>query len=183
MTEGNYEQGLIRDIYEVATRDPLTCLPGRKYMEACLEEEMEVFRRTGRPFAVFFADVNDFHAINNTYGHETGDAILHQFGLTLRKFGRKTDKFCRWGGDEFVGLLQLRSPKDIKGAARRFMQLADGSEVTVNGQKVSCQTSFGITVVREGDDIKSLVARADTYMYQAKKRTDVRIFTDFDAKT
>ena len=63
------------------------------------------------------------------------------------------------------------------------MQLADGSEVTVNGQKVSCQTSIGITVVREGDDIKSLVARADTYMYQAKKRTDVRIFTDFDAKT
>ena len=124
LTDANYDQGLIKAIYETATRDPLTCLPGRKFMEVCLDEAMEIYRRTGQPFAVLFADVNNFHDINNTYGHAVGDDLLRAFGIALRKYGRKADKFCRWGGDEFVGLLHLRHPEDIDGAAKRFCFLS-----------------------------------------------------------
>ena len=180
LTDANYDQGLIKAIYETATRDPLTCLPGRKFMEVCLDEAMEIYRRTGQPFAVLFADVNNFHDINNTYGHAAGDDLLRAFGLALRKYGRKADKFCRWGGDEFVGLLHLRHPEDIKGAAKRFLKIAHNCEVTEDGKTISCRAAIGITVVRDDDTIKSIVSRADHYMYLAKKRKEDQIVTDVD---
>ena len=180
LTEENYDQKLVKAIYETATQDPLTCLPGRKFMEVCLDEAMEIYRRTGQPFAVLFADVNNFHDINNTYGHTDGDSHLRAFGVALRKYGRKADTFCRWGGDEFVGLLHLRQPEDIRGAARRLLKVANSCEATENGKTITCRAAIGITVVREDDTIKSLVSRADLYMYLAKKRNEDQIVTDFD---
>lgn len=97
-----------------------------------------------------------------------------------RKDGRKADKFCRWGGDEFVGLLHLRHPEDIEGAAKRFLKIAHNCEVTEDRKTVSCRASIGITVVRDDDTIKSIVSRADHYMYLAKKRKEDQIVTDFD---
>ena len=176
-----YDQSLVQDIYEVATRDPLTCLPGRKYMESCIGEELERFRRTGHPFAILFADANRFHDINNAYGHATGDALLRIIGLDLRRYGRRADRFCRWGGDEFVGILQLRDPSEVEQAAERFQKLAAEEKIAVDGVSVSIQAAIGITVVREGDDLKSLVSRADRYMYLAKVRAGNLIVTDASA--
>ncbi len=171
----------MQDIYEVATRDPLTCLPGRKYMESCIGEELERFHRTGHPFAILFADANRFHDINNAYGHATGDALLRIIGLNLRRYGRRADRFCRWGGDEFVGILQLRDPSEVEQAAERFQKLAAEEKIAVDGVSVSIQAAIGITVVREGDDLKSLVSRADRYMYLAKVRAGNLIVTDASA--
>lgn len=182
LTDESYDHKLVQAIYETATKDPLTCLPGRKYMEARLEDAIEVFKRTNHPFAVLFVDANDFHNVNNTYGHAAGDAVLREIGLALRTFGRKSDAFCRWGGDEFVGLLQLRQHEDIEGAAHRMLKFTGSREITVNGQKISCQTSIGITVVREDDDVRSIVQRADDYMYQAKRRKNSEIVTDTNAE-
>jgi diguanylate cyclase (GGDEF)-like protein len=128
-----YDDSLVRDIYEVATRDPLTCLPGRRYMEACIGEELERYERTGHPFAVLFADVDRFHDINNRYGHTVGDQLLKELGLGLRKFGRHADRFARWGGDEFVGLLQLKRPEEIEQAAERFLALSNRTEIENEG--------------------------------------------------
>ncbi|MGN1388958.1 MAG: diguanylate cyclase domain-containing protein, partial [Bulleidia sp.] len=178
----DFDPSMVQNLYEIATRDPLTCLPGRKYMETCLQEEMEKFRRTGNTFAVLFADADYLHEINNTYGHEAGDAMLKEIGLMLRKNGRRTDRFCRWGGDEFVGLLQLKSPQDIEGIGRRFKASAEKCEIDVHGRKISCQTAIGITAVRKTDTIESLIARADQYMYQAKKSSDSHIVSDFNAE-
>lgn len=181
LADKDYDASMIQSMYEIATRDPLTCLPGRKYMEACLQEELERFRRTGNSFAVLFADADYLHEINNTYGHEAGDALLKELGLALRHYGRSADRFCRWGGDEFVGLLQLKNPGDIEGAAQRLKRVAEKCEIEFHGQKISCQSAIGITVVRDGDDAKSLIKRADRYMFEAKKLTDKQIVTDANA--
>ena len=178
----SYDENFLRDIYEVATRDPLTCLPGRKYMEVCIEEELERYRRTGHTFAVLFADMDRFHDINNRYGHEVGDRLLRELGVGLRRFGRRTDRFCRWGGDEFVGLLQLKCPEEIENAAERFLQLSNHTEIIVEGQPVACQSAIGITVARKEDDVKTIVSRADEYMFLAKKRDSNQIVTDFARK-
>ena len=180
--DGPCDQSLVRDIYEVATRDPLTCLPGRRYMESCIEEELERFKRTGHPFAVLFADANNFHDVNNTYGHTAGDALLRIIGLDLRKYGRRADRFCRWGGDEFVGLLQLRDPSEIEQAAKRFQKLSRREEIDVDGVQISCQAAIGITVARKDDDVKSLITRADRYMYLAKQNEESLIVTDASAE-
>ena len=179
LADKDYDSTMLRDLYEMATRDALTCLPGRKYMEACLQEEMEKFKRTGNPFAVLFADMDYLHEINNTHGHETGDKMLKEIGLMLRRNSRKADRFCRWGGDEFVGLLQLKQLEDIKSAAIRLKTAAEKCEIEVRGRKISCQTAIGITVVRDDDTIRSLVDRADRYMYEAKKIVGNQIVTDF----
>ncbi|MDD6351808.1 MAG: EAL domain-containing protein [Lachnospiraceae bacterium] len=180
ITDDSYDASMVRNIYEMATRDPVTGLPGRKYMESCLGEELERFRRDGKPFAVLFADINDFHEVNNRYGHEAGDAILGVMGMALQKFGRKADHFCRWGGDEFVGLLHLRDSSDLSGAAKRLHEVAGSCDAEVNGRKISCQTAIGITVVRKEDDVKSLIARADSYMYESKRHSDKRVITDLN---
>ena len=182
LADKDYDATMIRELYETATRDALTCLPGRKYMEACLQDELERFRRTGNLFAVLFADADYLHEINNTYGHEAGDAMLKEIGMMLRKYGRKADRFCRWGGDEFVGLLQLKHPQDIEGAGLRFKAAAEKCEIEVHGRKITCQTAIGITIVRENDDLKSLVDRADRYMFEAKKAGTAQIVTDFNTK-
>ena len=182
LADKDYDSTMLRDLYEMATRDALTCLPGRKYMEACLQEEMERFKRTGNPFAVLFADADYLHEINNAHGHETGDKILKEIGLMLRRYGRRSDRFCRWGGDEFVGLLQLKQPEDIKNAALRLKTAAEQCEIEVHGTKISCQTAIGITVVREDDTVQSLVDRADQYMYAAKKIVGNQIVTDFTVR-
>ena len=139
-----------------------------------------IINASGNFFAILFADMNNFHAINNTYGHDAGDAILRMLALALRKYGRKTDRFCRWGGDEFVGLLQLRDPQEIITAARRLKKISEECCEVVDGKKIYCEAAIGITVVKEDDTIDSLIKRADTYMYQEKKKKKDRIITDYN---
>ena len=85
-------------------------------------------------------------------------------------------------GDEFVGLLQLKSPQDIEGAARRLKAAAEQCEIEVNGEKINCQSAIGSTGVRSEDDIKSLILRADRYMYEAKKINGNQIVSDANAE-
>lgn len=181
LVQEDYDADVVNRIYELTTRDALTCLPGRKYMENALAGAFAIYQRTKHPFAVLFADMNNFHAINNTYGHNAGDAILKRLGLALRKYGRKTDRFCRWGGDEFVGLLNIRDPQDIIAASRRFKKISEECYEVVGDQKIYCEAAIGITVVKDDDTIDSLIERADMYMYQAKKSQTDRIITDYNA--
>lgn len=176
------DKRLLREVYQLATRDPVTNLPGRTFMEECINEALELYRRTNHKFAVLFADVDNFHDINNSYGHQAGDMVLRSFGDALLKHGRKTDDFCRWGGDEFVGLLQLKDKEELRGAARRFMGIAESSSIQDGDNTIVCRVSIGMTVVRDGDDLSSLVNRADRYMFEAKGHRGEGIVTDFDAQ-
>ena len=85
-------------------------------MEVYLQQAFDLYHRSGHPFAVLFVDVNHFTKINHNYGQSTGDTILHNIGLALCEYGRKTDRFCRWSGDEFVGLLEIKGKEDLIGA-------------------------------------------------------------------
>lgn len=182
LADESYDSELVRKIYSVATRDSLTGLPGRKYMETCIDEALELHRRTGRKFALLFVDIDNFHALNDAYGHRVGDKTLRAFGDALRTYGRKTDCFCRWGGDEFVGMLQLQRDEDIEGASIRFRRVAESIVVRDGDDTATLQVSIGITVVRDDDDIHSLIDRADRYLWEAKRCRSDRIVTDHNAK-
>lgn len=179
-SKGDINFNIVTEIYENATRDPVTGLPGRRFMESCVEDSLEMYRRNGMNFAVFFADVDNLHEINNTYGHETGDKILRILGDEMRKQGRRTERLCRWGGDEFVAVIYINDPRDIIGASRRLATVAGNIETESGGRRVSVSISVGITAVRPDDDGKKIVDRADRYMYLAKKLPDKKIVTDFN---
>ena len=181
LADNGFDEDMLRNFYKRATLDAVTCLPDRRYMEVCLGEAMALYRRTGQKFAVLFADVDNFHDVNNNFGHRFGDVMLREIAAAFKKYARKTDRFCRWGGDEFVGVLEVKDPQAIEGAAERFLNMAGSVKVTVDGQNVQSRTAIGITLVREDDDVNSVVSRADDYMFQAKKRKDRQIVTDFNA--
>lgn len=178
LVDESYEHSLVRQIYQSATQDPVTGLPGRKYMEVAIADALEIYRRTGQVFAVLFADIDEFHDINNTYGHVAGDKVLKGFSDLLGQSKRRCDSFCRWGGDEFVGLLHLRSTQDIEGLVRRYMKSAEDFSVRIGDDDIGCAISAGIAAVREGDTMQSLIDRADQHMYEAKGRPHERIVTD-----
>lgn len=178
--KGDIDFNVVTEIYEKATMDTVTGLPGRRFMEACVQDSLELYRRNGVKFAVFFADVDNLHDINNTYGHETGDKILRILGDEMRKQGRRTERLCWWGGDEFVAVIHINDPRDIIGASRRLAAVAGNIETECDGRRVSVSISVGITAVRPDDDGKKIVDRADRYMYLAKKLPDKNIVTDFN---
>ncbi|MGN0708868.1 MAG: EAL domain-containing protein, partial [Anaerovoracaceae bacterium] len=113
-TAADFGDTIIQSIYEMATKDPVTGLPGRKYLESYLTGKIEEYQRTGAMFAVLFADIDDFHAFNNLYGHDVGDRILRAFGEALSKNVRRTDCWGRWGGDEFVAIFAVRDKDDME---------------------------------------------------------------------
>ena len=168
LSDSRYNSSLLRAIYEVATRDRLTGLPGRKYMEECLEEALENYRRTGHSFAVVLADIDNFHEFNEKLGREAGDAVLAQVGELLRRNGRKSDVFCRWGGDEFVALLQIRSPGCARLAAERFLNLAGANKIILKGHAVRFCCSVGIALPGKDDTVVSIIERADRLMFKAR---------------
>jgi len=178
LADRRYNQSLVRAIYEVATRDPLTGLPGRKYMESCLDAAIEIYRRTGRTFAVLFAYVDDFHSVNNSYGHKVGDAVLHAIGKALRKQARKSGQLCRWGGDEFVGLLQIRNAQGARDAASRFMRIASECHAEAESSPVPFNAAIGIALPRDGDSAETIIERADRLMYAAKQRGKGQVEVD-----
>lgn len=149
LVDQSYEHGLVRQIYQSATQDPVTGLPGRKYREAAIADALELYRRTEQVFAVHCADNDEFHDINNKYGHIAGDRVLKAFSDLLGQSKRRCDSFCRWGVDEFIGLLHLRSAGDIDGFARRYKESAESFSARIGCNDIGCAISAGIAAAGE----------------------------------
>ncbi len=90
---------------EQAVRDPLTGLYNRRFFDETLTRNIETARRYGRELSLVLYDLDNFKAVNDTCGHEAGDAVLKVFAQILQKTARKSDMVCRIGGDEFAVIL------------------------------------------------------------------------------
>lgn len=180
ITSDKDEAERIEEVYHEATKDALTGLPGRKYLDACLADAFGTYHKSGKTFALLFADIDDFHNYNNLYGHEVGDQILIGLAESLKSTTRKMDRLCRYGGDEFVALFPLEKPEDTLKISARCLSLPEKSFETNNGKVFVPHFSFGITCVRKEDDALSLINRADRYMFLAKKVEGVALVNDFN---
>lgn len=97
----SYEKKLL----EINTKDPLTCVYNRRFMNSRLQEEIERFKRYGRPFSIILQDIDKFKNINDTYGHICGDFILKSFAHLNSERLRTVDVYTRYGGEEFCCIL------------------------------------------------------------------------------
>ena len=153
-----------RRILAVSRRDDLTQVDSRAFLLETLEEEIDRSRRAGDEFSLLFIDVDNFKAVNDTYGHATGDEVLRGIVDVIKRSLRPGDIVGRYGGDEFiVGLLQTGQTKAAWIAdrvCRRVTSYAGtGTAVTV---------SIGCASLTPGDDVGHLIHRADGAMYAAK---------------
>jgi diguanylate cyclase (GGDEF)-like protein len=169
----------------LALLDALTDLPNRRYFLVRLEVEAQRAKRSGRPFAIMFVDVDKFKQINDTYGHGVGDAALSTVADNLRAWSRREDFVARYGGDEFAVLMDLsgledRSESNLQARAYLFAnRLISRFEAPFQLGTVllPIRLSIGITIVQEDDcDFRQAIRRSDLAMYQAKKQFHSRIY-------
>ncbi|MFT6654129.1 MAG: diguanylate cyclase (GGDEF)-like protein/PAS domain S-box-containing protein [Marinomonas primoryensis] len=163
-----------QQIEYLAYYDPLTHLPNRRLMIDRIHHAMAASTRPGNKFAIFFLDLDHFKTLNDTLGHDMGDLLLQQVATRLKKCIREGDTVSRFGGDEFVVLLEGLSAQPIEAAAQAE-HIANNILASLNMpyQLVSHDyvnsTSIGITVFNgHKSDAEELLKQADIAMYQAK---------------
>ena len=154
------------DTKRLAFYDVLTGLPNRSLLYDRLRQA--VAQRQDKPLAVMFVDLDNFKHVNDTFGHDTGDALLQAVAARLNGVLRKGDTLARWGGDEFVLLTQLERPEDAATVAEKLLQALE-DPFRLGGQEVRTRGSVGIELMCDPhQSVEDLVTHADIALYRAK---------------
>ena len=157
-------------VEQQALVDPLTGLANRRQCEEALGAELARAERFGAPLTLVFADLDDFKAVNDRYGHPVGDVVLREFAAVLRESVREADVAGRWGGEEFVLLLPgTDGDGGVQLAERIRAALAERATLTPAGAAIRLTCSLGVSEHATGDDAAALVAAADRALYRAKR--------------
>ena len=152
-----------------ARKDPLTDLLNRGAFDAALAEAVASCRAGGVELTVFLMDLDHFKAVNDTYGHQAGDAVLRSVSRQLvRSFPRKEDLTARYGGEEFVALCRSVGHEHAGMLAERARKGIEKLAVECDDAIVTPTASIGYAVLRADEDPASFVKRADEALYRAK---------------
>ncbi len=154
----------------LAQHDELTGLANRATLQTSLARVIEQARRRDRRVAVLFIDLDRFKIINDTLGHDAGDAVLKTVALRLRSSLRGSDTVARQGGDEFVVLVEeFDTETDLAGVARKILE-SFSEPLALKGHEFTLSASIGIgTYPDDGRDAQALLKAADIAMYRAKE--------------
>jgi diguanylate cyclase (GGDEF)-like protein len=160
-----------RQLRHLATHDALTGLPNRVLLDDRLAQAIAHADRDRQPFAVLMLDLDRFKPINDSLGHRSGDAVLHEVARRLQGLVRNIDTVARVGGDEFVLVI---SPAALRADAEDIAQRANEAlrmPIRLAGVELRVSSSIGIAFYpADGTSAESLLAHADTAMYCAKQR-------------
>lgn len=163
------ERQTAEQLVYLAERDPLTGLNNRHRFQQELARTMQDTDRHRSQCAVMFFDLDEFKAINDSYGHRTGDALLIRVAGEIGALVRRNEVLARLGGDEFAILLPGVQGKEAEALAERIVRAIAQIPFRFEGHNLRLTTSLGIAYYPEhAADADDLVARADIAMYQAK---------------
>jgi len=158
-----------------ATHDALTRLPNRVRFAEAFRDMRRVVTETGRVAGVFFLDLDGFKAVNDRYGHATGDSLLQIVASRLRNAVRGDDVIARYGCDEFVLLLNLARIADGETVANKLLRVI-GEPFLIAKERISISASIGASFYpRDGEEAEALIAVADSAMYSAKSEGKSRL--------
>jgi len=168
-----------QDLYDLATHDALTGLPNRFFFSERFRHAMARAKRAGHLVGLLFLDLDRFKPVNDSLGHKCGDQLLQAVARRIKQSVREGDTIARLGGDEFAVILEhLSRPRDAAPTARKLLH-ALARPFLLKGHKARITASIGITIYPfDGDDVESLLRRADGAMYRAKteRRNDYRFW-------
>lgn len=165
--------------------DPLTDLPNRALFNDRLEHGLAMANRNGQNFAVIFLDLNDFKLINDTYGHDAGDLVLQMIAGRLKETTRDEDTICRYGGDEFLYILEnIGTEHDISIVAEKIIKAVQvPCDIQVRDKRIKpcVNCSIGISIFpKDGKTSDVLLDVADKAMYRAKHNKLGYSFAGYD---
>ena len=163
----SFEQRL-QEAELLASTDPLTNLFNRREGEKRAAQKL----RDRLPFCFLMIDLNRFKWINDRYGHLCGDQVLKMVARKLEEQVRSADVVCRWGGDEFLIILDCKQSQALQRSQQISNCLRGQYAVIVNGRKIEVEisASVGVSQCQPGDDLNAAFERADAMLYQIKQR-------------
>jgi diguanylate cyclase (GGDEF)-like protein/PAS domain S-box-containing protein len=155
----------------LANHDALTRLPNRILFSDRLQHAMTRAHREVLKMGILFLDLDRFKEVNDNFGHNVGDFLLQGVGERLACHIRASDTLARWGGDEFILLLEkIRSPEDAVLVAQRILKVLS-EPFKVDDRELFIRGSIGVSIFPDdGEDVGTLLSTADSAMYRAKER-------------
>jgi diguanylate cyclase (GGDEF)-like protein/PAS domain S-box-containing protein len=160
----------LREMSRYALTDPLTGVGNRRLLDGRLHAAIAECEHNESLAGLLFMDIDNFKQFNDTYGHGMGDKVLRMVATTFRYSMRTTDTIGRWGGEEFIAVLQdIDNQEALRNIAEKVRTLVELSRLDVADQHLTVTISVGATRLRPGDTPESFVNRADGLMYQSKK--------------
>ena len=164
----NMEEQLRRQnkmLIEMAEIDELTQVANRKVLLKRLAGELQRWKRHRTKLCIVMLDIDHFKRINDTYGHVTGDSVLHQCAQIIKKTVREVDLVGRYGGEEFLAVLPDTTLEKAVVVAERIRHAVEGESFT---EGISVTISGGIAEY-SGQSLEEFVDEADTWLYRAKR--------------
>jgi diguanylate cyclase (GGDEF)-like protein len=160
---------LYHELGLVARLDPVTGIDNRRHLEERLGLDRRLTRRQNASLAVLIIDIDHFKAVNDTFGHQAGDAVLHMVAQQLRATVRSEDSIGRWGGEEFLAVLPFTTLDQAAIAAERLRAaIAAWPFMTPSGAPAAVTVSIGYAA-GVGMEPDELIRKADTALYAAKQ--------------
>ncbi|WP_421791922.1 PleD family two-component system response regulator [Hyphobacterium sp.] len=158
------------DSLEMAVTDPLTGLSNRRYLSSRLEQAVQRVAHGEETACVMIADLDYFKRVNDSYGHDAGDAVLQQFAECLRHRARAVDLVARFGGEEFVVLMPSVTLNEAAIGAERLRATVNKLSFRLPGTDsvLAVTVSIGLAEIHAGDTVDSALRRADEALYRAK---------------
>ena len=164
----------LKDVKLKSKEDPLTRLYNRKFLYDYIEKIwIKENRRKNFSFALIFIDLDNFKPVNDNFGHEEGDKVLKKVANILKESFRKSDFIIRFGGDEFIILLNLQNI-DISNIKKIIDSLRKRVEEKL--KKYSLSFSYGVAIYpKDGENLYTLLKKADMKMYEEKKKRQLKL--------
>ncbi|ADN08477.1 GGDEF domain-containing protein [Sulfurimonas autotrophica] len=155
-----------KKLKKLATIDSLTKIYNRYKIDEAINIQIARYRRYKEPFCIFMFDIDNFKTVNDTYGHDAGDRVLKALSRLVSNHIRTTDIFGRWGGEEFVIILENTSKEEAFVITEKLRKIV---EVSVIDGKYKITISIGVAQYEESESREELVKKADKALYRAKE--------------
>ena len=154
-----------RVLKDIADKDALTGILSRRRLRAEIESYIDLAERYQWELSLIFFDIDDFKEVNDHQGHAVGDRVLIEVTRIVSEMTRKTDRFGRWGGEEFIFVMLETDLNSAQSIAEKIREKIAASNFDIN-RNVTC--SFGVVEYQAGEQLEAFVARADDALYVSK---------------
>lgn len=181
MTDITEEEHYKSQLEHLIIHDELTGIYNRHYFNRTLEQEIKRHQRYQSPFSMAFLDIDHFKKINDSYGHDVGDAVLLSLAKSISPLLRSTDVFCRVGGEEFVILMPETNLENALIITERIRSSVEGISSKEVPEKITI--SAGLVELNDWDNVQSFYKRADEALYKAKEKGRNRVETQIEDPT
>jgi len=148
--------------------DELTQLYNRRYGDKCLRQMCKKMQESGIEYCVAIGDIDFFKKVNDRYGHEAGDVVLTKVARILREKIMSKGYVCRWGGEEFLIVLEDCEQEQAKQILQDVLDVLRGQSIECQGQDICVTMSVGVVQVASDEKIDDILRRADKKLYNAK---------------